>query len=157
MQMSILLVVIGAALIAVGIKFAVDGKATDTAGGSGLKTFSIEGPAWLVLCAMGLISVGWGVVRWEDRNPPKPQPTEVTEPDNFTYQDDFQLPDIYDYGDDANLDEMWLDCLDGNLTRCDQLYLESPISSEYEWFAATCGYTIEQPVGFCDPANNEGN
>ena len=50
------------------------------------------------------------------------------------------------YGDDAALDALYDQCAAGAMVSCDQLYLESPLGSEYEAFAVTCG-------GLFDPDN----
>jgi hypothetical protein len=46
-------------------------------------------------------------------------------------------------GDDPALDELWVDCGLGDWVACDDLYLESPLDSDYETFGATCGYRVE--------------
>lgn len=152
--MSIVLVVLGITCVMAGFIMVIANKANDRAGGSGLGKFSIEGPTWLVLVAIGIAASGWGVVRWEDRNPPKPQPAAITAPEQFTLQDDNDLPDIFDYGDDAYLDGLWDDCTRGIWKQCDELYFDSPEGSEYEWFGATCGWIVDDPIEFCSPSNN---
>lgn len=42
-------------------------------------------------------------------------------------------------GSDAGLDLLWTECESGDMTACDDLYLGSPVGSEYEQFGATCG------------------
>ncbi len=51
-----------------------------------------------------------------------------------------------EYGDDPQLDRLWDDCDDGDLEACDDLYFASPIGSQYEEFAETCGG--QEPDGF---------
>lgn len=135
--MSLVLIVIGAILVAVGVLFAVSNKATDKAGGSGLRSISVEGPAWLVLIVIGLLSVGWGVMRWEDRtSPAKPEEPSPTPP-TVTLPEDFDVfEDGFTFGDNAFLDELWLDCEFGIFEACEDLYFESEVGSEYEWFGA---------------------
>lgn len=43
------------------------------------------------------------------------------------------------YGDDAQLDRLWDSCAAGDALACDDLYLESPVGSEYEAYGDTCG------------------
>ena len=43
------------------------------------------------------------------------------------------------YGEDADLDRLWDSCAAGNAQACDDLYLESPVGSEYEEYGDTCG------------------
>lgn len=43
------------------------------------------------------------------------------------------------YGDDGFLDSLYDSCSDGDPFSCDQLFGSSPIGSEYETFARTCG------------------
>ncbi len=54
------------------------------------------------------------------------------------------------YGDDADLDALWDDCEAGDLSACDSLYYSSPLDSDYETFALSCGGTssVEQ-FGTC--------
>jgi len=43
------------------------------------------------------------------------------------------------FGSDVGLDLLWAECEGGDMTACDDLYLGSPVGSEYEEFGATCG------------------
>ena len=43
------------------------------------------------------------------------------------------------YGDDPNLDRGWDLCEQGNMQACDELWWNSPPSSEYAIFGDTCG------------------
>ena len=43
------------------------------------------------------------------------------------------------YGDDARLDLLYTACQQGSGPACDQLFDASPLGSEYEEFASTCG------------------
>lgn len=43
------------------------------------------------------------------------------------------------YGDDPDLDALWDDCDAGDDFACDDLYVRSPIGSDYESFGSTCG------------------
>ncbi|WP_152188715.1 hypothetical protein [Georgenia satyanarayanai] len=43
------------------------------------------------------------------------------------------------YGEDAELDRLWDACAAGDALACDDLYLESPVGSEYEEYGDTCG------------------
>ncbi len=42
------------------------------------------------------------------------------------------------FGSDPVLDALYLDCSNGDLAACDDLYFESPPDSAYEAFADTC-------------------
>jgi hypothetical protein len=54
-----------------------------------------------------------------------------------------------DYGSDPYLDRLWDECDDGDFISCDDLYDESPIGSEYEYFGDTCG-NRNDPSGYCE-------
>lgn len=43
------------------------------------------------------------------------------------------------YGSDAALDALWDACEGGDMAACDNLFMDSPIDSEYETFGDTCG------------------
>jgi hypothetical protein len=43
------------------------------------------------------------------------------------------------HGDDPVLDRLWSRCAAGDGSACDELFTQSPIGSEYEAFALTCG------------------
>ena len=63
------------------------------------------------------------------------------------------------YGDDAYLDDLWDACADSDPLACEDLYVESPIGSEYEDFGATCGWYFQDGVHSCelelgDPSNS---
>jgi len=47
-------------------------------------------------------------------------------------------------GDDPELDGLALDCHQGDLSSCDDLYVGSPEDSLYEAYGATCGARIDQ-------------
>jgi len=49
-------------------------------------------------------------------------------------------------GDDDALDELAVDCHQGDLSSCDDLYVGSPGGSLYEAYGATCGARIDQPT-----------
>lgn len=49
-------------------------------------------------------------------------------------------------GDDPELDELAVDCFQGDLASCDDLYVGSPDGSLYEAYGATCGARIDQPT-----------
>lgn len=54
-----------------------------------------------------------------------------------------------DYGDDPELDALWDECEAGDWQACDDLFLASPWDSEYEEFAATCGYRLDHTAWDC--------
>ncbi len=43
------------------------------------------------------------------------------------------------HGDDAALDQLWTRCAAGYGSACDDLFAQSPIGSQYEQFALSCG------------------
>ena len=54
------------------------------------------------------------------------------------------------YGDDAELDALYDACTGGDLEACDDLYLFSPIGSDYEAYGNTCGgRSAENLFGDC--------
>lgn len=46
-------------------------------------------------------------------------------------------------GDDQVLDQLALNCYDGDFDACDQLYEVSPVGSDYEWYGGTCGGILD--------------
>lgn len=67
--------------------------------------------------------------------------------------DDGDEPDAY--GDDPELDALYDDCEDGDMAACDTLFFDSPIGSEYEAFAESCGGTTDAAGGLCDSGDGE--
>jgi len=68
----------------------------------------------------------------------------------FGTDDGFDVDLPQSYGDDADLDALWDDCGAGNLSACDSLYYSSPVDSDYERFAQSCGGTsTEEQFGTC--------
>ena len=68
------------------------------------------------------------------------------------------------HGDNATLDALWDACAAEDWASCDQLYLDSPIGSEYESFGDTCGNRTDGSAdcvvalgGAVDPSNTSGN
>ena len=54
-------------------------------------------------------------------------------------------------GDDAELDGLAAACFDGDAGACDDLYLRSPVDSDYEAYGATCGGRLALPSdGGCE-------
>ncbi|HEY9377179.1 MAG TPA: toll/interleukin-1 receptor domain-containing protein [Jiangellaceae bacterium] len=56
------------------------------------------------------------------------------------------LPFPYIYGDDADLDVLSDACDQEDWIACDDLYQYSPRGSAYEWYGATCGGLLDDPV-----------
>lgn len=52
------------------------------------------------------------------------------------------------YGSDPVLDALWDSCAAGDMAACDNLFMESPIDSEYETFGDTCGGRQEAGTDF---------
>lgn len=53
-----------------------------------------------------------------------------------------------EYGSDTALDALYGACAAGDFAACDELYVESPLDSEYEHFGDTCG-DRNPPAGWC--------
>lgn len=59
--------------------------------------------------------------------------------------------DPFTYGDDADLDALWDACAGGDLASCDDLWLTSPIGSDYESFGNICGgLSTDNQFGGCE-------
>lgn len=54
-----------------------------------------------------------------------------------------------DLGDDAALDQFADRCFSGDLEACDDLYLESPLGSDYERYGSTCARRNGETYGGC--------
>ena len=54
-----------------------------------------------------------------------------------------------DLGDDPALDDLTERCFEGDMQACDQLYVQSPLGSEYEQYGATCGGRNEATPAAC--------
>ena len=62
-----------------------------------------------------------------------------------------------DLGDDPDLDVLAQSCFDGDLVACDQLYLQSPVDSDYEAYGDTCGGRQEEESGrYCGLETSAG-
>lgn len=136
--MSAVFVVFGALLAAAGLFFAFRGIAHDKAGADGLKTFSVSGPSWLILVAIGVAVAVGGPYLWKEQQSDPPPTTTTVEAEPYTY------------GDDGVLDTLWDACSMGDMGSCDSLYQASPVDSEYEMFGMWCGYLYELPVAPVD-------
>jgi hypothetical protein len=53
--------------------------------------------------------------------------------------DDTRVIGPYSFGDDPVLDALWDACAAGEGARCDELFDQAPLGSDYERFAARCG------------------
>jgi hypothetical protein len=136
--MPITFIALGFILVFAGIFMAVGGIANVKAGGSAVKSISIEGPSWLILVAIGagVIVFGGYTYREDKSEAPAPTTTLADEP--------------YDYGDDIVLDALYEDCDLGSMVACDRLYQQSPGSSAYEYFGITCGRRTDPIEGTCE-------
>lgn len=144
-------VVLGFLLVVAGLYFAVGGLGSASAGGTALKGISIQGPSWLLLVALGVGAILFGAWLEHVKETSVKDPTEISAPPTMPPDDD---PVIHTYGDDPDLDVLWDFCEVGDWLSCDDLYLESPVGSEYEYFGATCGGLVPEPEGeFCAPQN----
>lgn len=50
-----------------------------------------------------------------------------------------RIGDPCEPGDDAELDQLWGACADGDGRACDRLYYDAPFDTRYEQFGNTCG------------------
>lgn len=144
-DVPIALIVLGFGLVGAGIFFAVGGLGNASAVGSATKNITLQGPSWLILVALGVGTIVFGAWQFEEKGttaaPPKEEETVVTVPEG---QDE-----PYSYGDDPDLDNLWDSCFEGDWSDCDELYLQAPFDSEYEWFGGTCGALIGFDELFC--------
>ena len=53
----------------------------------------------------------------------------------------------FTFGDDPTLDALWLDCDGGSFIACDDLFDQSPLDSDYQFFGDTCGGRQEWDTG----------
>jgi hypothetical protein len=150
------LIILGFVLVAAGLYFAVGNKAIEGATGSALKGISVQGPAWLLLVAFGVGTILFGAwLEHESTSTTQKDKTENTVPEPTVPF--FEQPDVYTFGDDNELDRLWRACERGDWLSCDDLYFESPVDSEYEWFGASCGGIVPNPTGeYCAVENREG-
>ena len=158
--------ILGFALVVAGLAFAFGTPGRVKAGGNALKSVSLEGPAWLILVGIGAGTIVFGawlehgtaaVDKTEQTLPTAPPTTVVaaTADDGTIVDpvDEFDGP--FTLGDDNALDKLWRECERGIWTSCDDLYLQSPIGSDYEWFGASCGEVIPEPIDYCAIENRE--
>lgn len=60
------------------------------------------------------------------------------------------------FGEDPYFDELYRACDNGDMAACDTLYIESPMGSEYEAFAGSCGGLYEESYGYwCEASAGE--
>src|SRR5699024_7797736 len=83
--------------------------------------------AWIALIAL------WGWMR------DSIEANGVLHDDSVTTERQLINPDVDSYGDDAFLDMLWDGCAAGDMVACDDLFVESPLWSEYEDFGYECG------------------
>lgn len=64
----------------------------------------------------------------------------------------------FGYGDDAGFDALWDQCVAEDFEACDELFLTSPIDSDYELFGGTCGerFTQAESPFSCDVELGDG-
>ena len=150
------IIVLGFLLVIAGLYFAVGGLGSAHAGGTALKGISVQGPSWLLLVAFGVGTILFGAwLEHEGRTADVKNKTEDTVPEPTTPL--VEQPDIYTFGDDPALDRLWRACERGDWLSCDDLYFESPVDSEYEYFGASCGGVVPEPTGeYCAVENREG-
>jgi hypothetical protein len=102
----ILFAIIGIALMATGIFFAIGGVGGNQTGGTSLKDLKVEGPAWLLLVALGLGTIVFSAVwKWDSSDSSGPVTPTTTTIEQFydPYED-------YDFYDDYDLEDPWVWC-----------------------------------------------
>jgi hypothetical protein len=132
--MQVVFIILGGALVAAGLYFAVKNIASANAGAEAAKSFSVTGPSWLILVAIGAGVIVYGGVLYKPSLQPTISPTPPTE-----------VSEPFDYGDDPVLDAIYDRCADGSMSACDNLFLQSPPDSNYEAFGAFCGLRVTEP------------
>jgi len=149
------IIILGFLLVIAGLYFAMGNKAVEGASGSALKGIQVQGPAWLLLVALGVGAILFGAwLEHEAKQTEAKDKTTVTVPEPTTPV--AEQPDIYTLGDDTQLDRLWRACERGDWLSCDDLFLDAPLDSEYEFFGATCGGIVPEPDGeWCAVENRE--
>lgn len=67
------------------------------------------------------------------------------------------LAGAFTFGDDPALDALWNLCSGGDFAACDDLFAQSPLNSDYEFFGDTCGGRQASESGFfCTDVFGEG-
>jgi hypothetical protein len=112
-------------------------------GAAGVDAFKVHitGSSALIIIAMGLGGlVGLWFLDADHANNEKAPPSEATLaiPDEASFEASF-ADEPYTFGDDGDLDGLWLDCDAGAMQSCDDLYQQSPVDSEYEFSAPPAG------------------
>jgi hypothetical protein len=144
------MIVVGILLIVVGIAFALTKSRGAEAAGLQAFKINVTGQAWLILIVLGVGILG--AVWWFDfdhanvKDPAGDVPVTVTPEADF---DESTPEEPYTFGEDGDLDELWLACEAGAMQACDDLYQDSPVGSEYELMGATCGFRFDDPPEFC--------
>ncbi len=64
--------------------------------------------------------------------------------------------DLSSFGDDAELDALWIACRGGDDRACDELFFVSPVGSGYEAFANSCGGRRTGASGGCHAGSDSG-
>lgn len=132
--MPIAFMILGFMLVGAGLYFAVKNIASANAGAEAAKSFSVSGPSWLILVAIGAGVIVFGGWQFKEQHPtvvPVVETTEVFEP--------------FAYGDDPDLDVLYDACEAQDMQACDDLFQFSPRGSDYELFGATCGFLLPEP------------
>jgi hypothetical protein len=71
--------------------------------------------------------------------------TEVTTDDTGGSEGTTEIP--FAIGDDPELDDLTVACSEGDLGACDDLYVQSPIDTNYEDYGNTCGGRLPEGAG----------
>ena len=69
--------------------------------------------------------------------------------------DELAFAEPINYGDDEELDKLWDECEAGTGESCDELFMKSPINSEYEEFGLNCGRRPN--ILYCNELDAEDN
>jgi hypothetical protein len=135
--LTVILVIVGCVLIVIGVALGVWRRGDEAAG---LQVFkiNISGASWLIIVAMGVAAIfGHWWFDTEHVNQKDP-PTDLTVIEESEFANE-----PYTFGDDGDLDLLWLGCESGAMQACDDLYQQSPVDSEYEFYGGTCGLIFD--------------
>jgi hypothetical protein len=142
---------IGVVLIAVGVYFAIAKYGNSDAGVQAFK-INVTGQSWLILVLAGAAMIGVAWYLDGDHGDDAKQPAgdlDVTIAPEASFEIE-HADEPYTFGDDGDFDALWLSCESGAMQACDDLYQDTPVGSEYEFFGATCGLRfVDDPPEFC--------
>jgi hypothetical protein len=139
---------------------------------------SSKAPLWIGLAALGVVVVlvvlAFVLLSGGDDSDDRADTDDTTEETEDTEDTDDSTDDTPDestdttgplgttdipfaIGDDPVLDELAVDCSEGDMEACDDLYVQSPVDTNYEDFGNTCGDRFPDGAGgSCEEELGEG-